>query len=101
MNGQAGGYTRETVRAVARRMFPRDDPATILELLDLSDAGQSEAGRARVHLAILKLSGGNPDKLLQSIIAARRDWRDVLLWSGAPMASEEAQVEAFVASLLG
>jgi hypothetical protein len=38
----------------------------------------------RVQLAILKLSEGDPVKLLQYIGAARVDYRDVLAWAEYP-----------------
>lgn len=38
----------------------------------------------RVHLAILKLSEGDPEKLLSYIEAAKGDYRDVLAWAEYP-----------------
>jgi hypothetical protein len=39
-------------------------------------------GLERVRLAVLKLSNGDQDKLLEAISLAKRDWRDVLVWAG-------------------
>lgn len=39
-------------------------------------------GLERVRLAVLKLSNGNEDKLLEALSLAKRDWRDVLVWAG-------------------
>jgi hypothetical protein len=35
----------------------------------------------RIRFAVLKLSNGNPLKLLEAIELAKKDWRDVLMWS--------------------
>lgn len=39
-------------------------------------------GLERVRFAVLKISNGNEDKLLEAISLAKRDWRDVLVWAG-------------------
>ena len=39
-------------------------------------------GLERVQFAVLKLSQGDDDKLLETILLAKRDWRDVLVWAG-------------------
>ena len=39
-------------------------------------------GLERVRFAVLKLSNGNIDKLLETVSTAKRDWRDVLVWAG-------------------
>lgn len=39
------------------------------------------AHRERVHLAILKLSGGSLAELTKYAAAAGTDWRDVLMWA--------------------
>jgi hypothetical protein len=44
----------------------------------------SDKESPRVHLAILKLSDGNPEKSLHYIEAARGDYRDVLAWAEYP-----------------
>lgn len=38
-------------------------------------------GLERVRLAVLKISNGNQDKLLEAVLLAKRDWRDVLVWA--------------------
>ena len=38
-------------------------------------------GLERVRLAVLKISNGDQDKLLEAILLAKRDWRDVLVWA--------------------
>lgn len=40
------------------------------------------AGNERIHLAVLKLSGGDLTKLRQTVREAQIDWRDVLMAAG-------------------
>ncbi len=39
-------------------------------------------GLERVRFAVLKISSGNEEKLLEAMALAKRDWRDVLVWAG-------------------
>jgi len=39
-------------------------------------------GLERVRLAVLKLGNGDQNKLLEAVLRAKRDWRDVLVWAG-------------------
>lgn len=39
-------------------------------------------GLERIQFAVLKISNGDQDKLLEAILLAKRDWRDVLVWAG-------------------
>src|SRR5215510_3878122 len=39
-------------------------------------------GLERVRFAVLKISNGDQDKLLEAVLLAKRDWRDVLVWAG-------------------
>jgi hypothetical protein len=76
--------TREQVEAAAARMFGRDSVKVVLLLLDKYPAESEvldESGRARVHLAILKLSEGRIDELNHHVEQARMDFRDVLYWA--------------------
>ncbi len=70
--------TREMVLAKVRQMFPNDDSAEILAILNLYGAQPDAPERERVELACLKLSEGNKDKLLSSVRTAIGDPRDVL-----------------------
>lgn len=45
-------------------------------------AGWRMAGFDRLHCAVLKLSEGKVDKLERAVALAKRDVRDVLVWSG-------------------
>ena len=67
------------VLRVVRRDFGGDRIEEIVELLSVYS---SELGR--VHLAVLKLSGGDLKKLYSYIEAAETDYRDVLSWAEYP-----------------
>jgi hypothetical protein len=43
--------------------------------------GNTEQGRKRVHLAILKLSQGDKKELARLVDVALTDYRDVLYWA--------------------
>jgi uncharacterized protein (TIGR02118 family) len=55
-------------------------------LAELSRYGAEPHERepARVRLAILKLSGGQLARLAEMVVAAKRDYRDVLMWAEYP-----------------
>lgn len=76
----------ELVRHEVAARFPADAEtvigsleATALPFLDAPDRARE---RDRVHLAIIKLSSGDVAQLPKILDYARRDWRDVLVWSG-------------------
>ena len=76
--------TREQVRAACARRFPDEDAAPILAILDLYGVEPHEPERERVQLAILKLSEGDVARLLATVEAANKDYRDVLWWAEYP-----------------
>jgi hypothetical protein len=77
----------ELSRKIAE-LFPADAEA-VAALLE-TDCGehlpmiakQGENGIERVRCAVLKLSEGRMEMLKHAIDRAKRDWRDVLVWSG-------------------
>jgi hypothetical protein len=73
--------TRELVLSKVKELFPEHDPAEILERLDEYGVEPYQRERDRVQLAILWLSKGDMERLVKFISHARRDYRDVLLWS--------------------
>lgn len=79
-------HTRDDVLAIARALFPGSDPAAILEILDRY--GLEGWERERVQLAILELSEGHQDRLVDLVLAAKEDYRDVLSWQAAGPLSE-------------
>ena len=69
--------TRELVQAKAMALFPEEQRDTVLAELDRYP-GDTTEGRARVQLAILRLSEGDLGQLREWVGVALRDFRDVL-----------------------
>jgi len=67
-----------------RRIFPRENPADILEILEFYGTDGGEKETERVRLAVLKLCGGDLNELLEMIEAAKEDYRDILAWAESP-----------------
>lgn len=76
----------DLVRSEVEVRFPADAATVIAQLaatpLLFLDAANRTRERDRVHLAIIKLSGGDTTRLPHILYRASRDWRDVLVWSG-------------------
>jgi hypothetical protein len=72
--------TREDVVAAAIATFKGDQLESILCELDLYGVEPHEPERERVQLAIIELSGGSKDKILQYVQIAKIDYRDILAW---------------------
>lgn len=82
-------WTRDDVIAAITRDFSESSIKGILSVLDRYESNLTESsGRARVHIAILKLSGGDLSKLRHYTDVAIRDFRDVLWWSDTPIERE-------------
>jgi len=64
------------------------DQQQVLDRLALYGVEPHEREVPRVQLAILKLSEGRLDRLADLVSAAKRDYRDVLMWAEYP---EEGQ----------
>ena len=75
---------REDVLAMVRRLFPEAEVSAVMVILDRYGADLAEPERARVQLAILKLSEGQTSRLRHYLEAAKRDYRDVLHWVENP-----------------
>ena len=75
-------FRRDLVEAKVQSLFP-EQSGEILQLLDEYDPDLGE-GASRLKLDILKLSGGDPEQLRVQIIAAKRDFRDVILMAENP-----------------
>lgn len=85
-------YTRDDVVAAVHATFPQSDAATILGVLDLYGTESCEREKERVQLAIVSLTEGSEDKLLDFVKAAKRDYRDVLYWQASgPLSEAEGQ----------
>jgi len=80
--------TARTREVVAHLFSPAAAP--IVEQLLMDECGDNlplykpttPEGLERVRFAVLKIGNGDQDKLLEAILLARRDWRDVLVWAG-------------------
>jgi hypothetical protein len=82
-------HCREEVVEIVQKTFPVTSRSRVLELLDSYGVESYERERERVQLAILKLSEGNEEKLMEFVAMAKRDYRDVLFWAENP---EEAKL---------
>ncbi len=81
-------WTRDDVIAAIKRDFSDGAMKGILSVLDRYGSDTSENGRARVQIAILKLSEGDFTKLVHNTDVAIQDFRDVLWWSDTPVERE-------------
>ena len=79
--------SRADVERVVRREFPASQHAEATAILDAYDRDGSEAGRARIQLAVLKLSRGSLVELRRNVREAELDFRDVLAAAEYPAAS--------------
>jgi hypothetical protein len=70
-------WTRERVVATVAEQFPPELRETVLRALDVYP-GDTPAGRARLQLAILKIAGGNVERVHQLVAHAAVDFRDIL-----------------------
>ena len=77
-------YIREDVVTAVKRTFPPERTLEVMGLLDGYGPESDESERARVQLAIVKLSDGDERKLIQFVDAAAVDFRDVLYWAEYP-----------------
>jgi hypothetical protein len=84
--------SRADVEAAVKVVFPHSDAATVLAVIDLYGIEPHERERERVQLAIVALSQGNEDKLLEFVQAAKTDYRDVLSWvESGPLSESEGK----------
>ncbi len=78
-------YSREMVIKKSKEIFPHESTSKILQILDDYGAQSYEAERERVHIAILKLSDGELEKLHKYVKIAKEDYRDVLGYAEYPL----------------
>jgi hypothetical protein len=64
--------------------WPDADAQQIMDVLDRYGTETSERGRARVQLAILKLTEGQRERLEELVGMAKRDYRDVIAYAEYP-----------------
>lgn len=82
--------SRDAVLAAVRAAFAEDSWPRILKSLDGYGVQSCERERDRVQLAIVKLSEGNEEKLIEFIAVAKQDYRDILFWADHP---EESKID--------
>jgi hypothetical protein len=81
--------SREDVTRKIESTWPDADQRTrVWRALERYGSESSDAGRARVQLAILKLADGSLDRLDEWVEVARRDYRDVLASAEYPQESQ-------------
>jgi len=78
-------FTRELVIKKAKGVFPGEDTSKIMGILDQYGVRPHEKERERVQLAILKLSGGEVEKLQEEVKVAKQDYRNVLIYAEYPL----------------
>ena len=80
--------TREELLAEVVRVFPDQDPASVIAVLDEYGIESYERERERVQRAIVHLSKGDYGRLQHFTRVAKRDYRDVLFWAEYPESAE-------------
>lgn len=73
---------RELVLAAVVRRFGATQRDRALAILDTYGTEPQERETERVQLAILNLCAGDLGRLRRFVDTAKRDYRDVLMWSG-------------------
>lgn len=97
----AMNHTRAEV--AVKTAFPHSDAATILSVMDVYGIEPHEREPERVKLAIVALSQGSEEKLLEFVQIAKTDYRDILYWaeSGPLSEAEGKRQQEHVRGLLG
>ncbi len=81
--------TSDTGRLI-ERLFRPEERAAVRDLLEhecgdnlpLTGPSRGPAAHDRIRFAALKVSGGDLEKLRDTVRHATVDWRDVLVWAG-------------------
>ncbi|MFG2091575.1 MULTISPECIES: hypothetical protein [unclassified Spirillospora] len=76
---------------LARAMFSAEQVGDVLEVVGWYDDVQAED----VHRAVLTLSQGDVDALLNLVVAAVTDYRDVLMWASQSEPTPEEREAAW------
>jgi hypothetical protein len=76
--------TRSKVLEKITQYWPDVDPQEVMNFLDEYGVESHEQERARVQLAILKLSEGERARLEELVGIAKREFRDVLAYAEYP-----------------
>lgn len=94
--------TRENVLVAARAVFQDTEMSEVVSVVAMYGTEPYECEIERVQIAIIELSGGSQEKLLQMVRLAKSDYRDVLAWQqlGPCSADEGAKLQATVKALI-
>jgi hypothetical protein len=76
--------TQDDVERIVHRDFPVAEFENVIAILKQYGGDKQDGGASRVRLAALKLAAGNLDSLQKQILAAKQDYRDVLVWAEYP-----------------
>ena len=87
MDAYIPAATADDVLRIVRRDFPDERSGSVVRLLRGYGTETWHREVHRVHLAILKLAGGDPERLLEHLQVAAIDFRDVLFAAECPRAS--------------
>ena len=77
---KAPDLTSDVQRQI-EQIFPQADWEGVGAILSLYGEEAHEPESERVQLAVLRLTQGNPQKLLQVVESAKQDYRNVLYWA--------------------
>ncbi len=77
-------YTDDLVIAKVKQFFPNEEQEKIMATLALYGKESYERETQRVQIAVLKLSGGDLEKLRENVDAAKNDYRDMLALAEYP-----------------
>jgi hypothetical protein len=82
----AEGAMRLSPKVVAciERYFPEAEREEVASLLAEYGEGVSEIGAERIRLLIVKMSRRNVSRIRSLVMAAKRDFRDVVMWATQP-----------------
>jgi hypothetical protein len=77
----------DVVRAEVQNRFSSEEAAQVISALEatslpLLEGADRDRGRARVHLAAIKLADGSLARFHDALAMARVDWRDLLVATG-------------------
>lgn len=90
-------YTRDSVIAAVKTLFPNRDVTEILAVVDLYGTAPHEREVERVRMTIVELSEGDEERLKYMVQVAKVDYRDVLAWKQlgplSPAQGEKLQSE--------
>ena len=89
-------FSRALVAQKVEQMFPKEQWAEAFRILDFDNLHPDpvgQAGQARIQLAILKVSGGELNKLKEAARMAKIDVRDILTMAEYPSLLRKGRID--------